>query len=90
MLITVSLIVLVGDSSLVDDGEPIDKIGCFGGWSSAEDAVGNGDSKWVFEGVVAKKTSKSGGNGVAKKTIESRGNGVCWVRADDCGRFCFN
>ena len=50
----------------------------FGDWSSAEDAVGNGDSKWVFEGVVAKKTSKS------------RGNGVCWVKADDCGRFCFN
>ena len=25
--------VSVGDSSLVDDGEPIDKIGCFGGWS---------------------------------------------------------
>ena len=49
-----------------------------------------GIQKWVFEGVVAKKTSKSGGNGVAKKTIESRGNGVCWVRADDCGRFCFN
>ena len=34
--------VSVGDSSLVDDGEPIDKIGCFGGWSSAEDAVGIG------------------------------------------------
>ena len=74
----------------------------FGDWSSAEDVVGNGVSKWVFEGVVAKKTSKSGGNGVAKKTsksggngvakktIESRGNGVCWVKADDCGRFCFN
>ena len=43
-----------------------------------------------FEGGVAKKTSKSGGNGVLKKTIKSRGNGVCWVKADDCGRFCIN
>ena len=29
-----------------------------------------------FEGGVAKKTSKSGGNGVTKKTIKSGGNGV--------------
>ena len=48
------------------------------------------DPKWDFEVIVAKKTSKNGGNGVAKKTIESRGNGVCWVKVDDCGRFCFN
>ena len=84
------LFCLVGYSSLVDEGEPIKEIGCFSGWSSVEDAVGNGDSKWDFEGVVAEKTSKSGGNGVAKKTIDSRGNGVCWVKVDDCGRFCFN
>ena len=43
-----------------------------------------------FEGGVAKKTIKSGGNGVAKKTIKSGGNGVCWVKADDSGRFCIN
>ena len=84
------LFCLVGYSSLVDEGEPIKEIGCFSGWSSAEDAAGNRDSKWDFEGVVAEKTSKSGGNGVAKKTIDSRGNGVCWVKVDDCGRLCFN
>ena len=56
----------------------------------AEDDVGHRDSKWVFEGGVAKKTSKSGGNGVAKKTSKSGGNGVCWVKADDSGRFCIN
>ena len=43
-----------------------------------------------FEGGVAKKTIKSGGNGVAKKTIQSQGNGVCWVKADDSGRLCIN
>ena len=31
-----------------------------------------------FDGVVAKKTIKSGGNG------------FCWVKADDSGRFCIN
>ena len=43
-----------------------------------------------FEGCVAKKTIKSGRNGVAKKTIKSGRNGVCWVKADVCGRFCIN
>ena len=27
---------------------------------------------------------------VAKKTIKSGRNGVCWVKADVCGRFCIN
>ena len=48
------------------------------------------DPKWDFEVIVAKKTSKNGGNGVAKKTIDGRRNGVCWVNVDDCGRLCFN
>ena len=39
---------------------------------------------------VAKKTIKSGTNDVAKKTIKSGRNGVCWVKVDNCGRFCFN
>ena len=48
------------------------------------------DPKWDFEVIVAKKTSKNGGNGVAKKTIDGRRNGVRWENVDDCGRLCVN
>ena len=49
------LFCLVGYSSLVDEGEPIKEIGCSGGWSSAEDAVGIGIQNGILRVLLQRK-----------------------------------